>query len=954
MKIRSISITYSINKSREEKSLYRTLENDIQNLENIMNSSPDDVTQASLVHKQLELGNKRQQKIEGILLRSRANWHENGEKCSEYFCKLEKKNFIKKTITELIDENGQHITDPSEILLEQQHFYKTLYSSRNINDYDESFFNHDIKLTGDQKDLCEGNLTFKECAESLKFMINGKSPGSDGYTVDFYKFFWKDIGPFVFRSLFYGYNSGKFSEFQYQSVITCIPKEGKDRQYIGNWRPISLLNTDIKIASAALANRLRPVLPFIISDTQKGFMKDRFMGENTRLLYDLMHYLEENNKTGLLLLVDFEKAFDSIEWLFLKKALNSFNFGPSLCKWFETLYSSASSCVINNGHLSHFFNLERGCRQGDPLSPYLFIIGVELLSLKLKRNPDIQGITINDDETLLSQYADDTFLILDGREISLKETLSCFESFYKASGLKVNASKTKAVWVGNKKYSDLILCPESNLHWSHSNFKLLGIEFSLDLNRITEINFSKKIKEVSAILKSWQHRKLTLMGKITVIKSLALSKLVHLLTALPNLTQSRLNELTSLFYNFIWNNKPDRVKRNTLIGDITQGGLNMIHIHSFNIYLKLSWIKRLLTNPEGKWQKLFLTDLKQYGGERVLYLQKEKLREISVSLKNPFWSDVLLCLSEAKPHTDSSVNDTLSLDILNFSSLDDFPYYLLWKNRGVQFVSDLINHENKQFYSFEQIQEKLETNNFLMFYRLIARIPKAFKDCLKENLLDIHFDTHDTTDTFVKKIVSNKKAKFIYRSLIDNIVQNPTDKFLKWEKLLDIEITDWSEYFVIMKRSCRDTYLRNFQFKFLHRIIATNSFLYKIKLKDTHLCTFCKANDETIEHLFFDCPISYRLWQFISNRFKLYFVNFVLNKENIFLGCKDESLLLNLLIILTKNYIYKCKLNEAKPNTIELKNKIKKYQSFDQYIAKKNNTVQAYEKFWAPIYIILN
>ena len=93
--------------------------------------------------------------------------------------------------------------------------------------------------------------------------------------------------------------------------------------------------------------------------------------------------------------------------------------------------------------------------------------------------------------------------------------------------------------MGNKKYSDLILCPESNLHWSHSNFKLLGIEFSFDLNRITEIIFSKKIKEVSAMLKSWQHIKLTLMGKITVIKSLALSKLVHLLTALPNLIQSR-------------------------------------------------------------------------------------------------------------------------------------------------------------------------------------------------------------------------------------------------------------------------------------------------------------------------------------------------------------------------------------------------------------------------------
>ena len=153
---------------------------------------------------------------------------------------------------------------------------------------------------------------------------------------------------------------------------------------------------------------------------------------------------------------------------------------------------------------------------------------------------------------------------------------------------------------------------------------------------------------------------------------------------------------------------------------------------------------------------------------------------------------------------------------------------------------------------------------------------------------------------FVKQIVSNKNAKFIYRSLIDKIVQNPTDRSLKWEELLDIEITDLSEHFVIMKRSCRDTYLRNFQFKFLHMIIATNSFFYKIKLKYTHLCTFCKANDETIEHFFFDCPITYRLWQFISNRFKLYFVNFVLNKENIFHGCKDESVLLNLLIILTK------------------------------------------------------
>ena len=127
---------------------------------------------------------------------------------------------------------------------------------------------------------------------------------------------------------------------------------------MGNWRPISLLNTDLKIASAVLANRLKQVLSYIIRDTQKGFM-----GENTRLLYDLMYYLEENDLDDLLLLVDYEKAFDSIEWEFLIKALKSFNFGPSICKWFKTFYAESKSCVINNGHMSNFFNLERGCHQ---------------------------------------------------------------------------------------------------------------------------------------------------------------------------------------------------------------------------------------------------------------------------------------------------------------------------------------------------------------------------------------------------------------------------------------------------------------------------------------------------------------------------------------------------------------------------------------------------------------
>lgn len=933
MKIRTLSISYSIGKNREDREHTSKLEKEVEQLENIMNMSPNVNVQATLYGKKLELENKREQKIEGLLLRSRANWHENGEKCSEYFCKLEKSNFIKKTMAELIDDQGKHISEQSSILFEQQKFYKTLYSSRRSDREDNSFYNHNVKLTQEQSDLCEGNLTFDECALALKHMTNGKSPGSDGFTVDFYKFFWRDLGPFVYRSLYFGYEHRNFSSFQYQSVITCLPKDGKDRRYMSNWRPISLLNTDIKIASAAIANRLKPVLPFIISDTQNGFIKDRFIGENIRLLYDLMHYLEEHNMTGLLLLVDFEKAFDSVEWDFIVKALKSFNFGPSICKWFETLYSEAKSCVINNGNLSSFFNLERGCRQGDPLSPYLFIIGVELLALKLKSTSDIHGIPIHNKELLLSQYADDTFLVLDGKEKSLEETLKCFDSFHRVSGLKMNASKTKAVWIGTKKYSDHILCPNYNLQWTKSNFKLLGIDFSLDLQAMLDINFTKKIKEMSSILKAWEHRKLTLLGKITVVKTLALPKIVHLLTALPNLSQIKIKEFNTLFYNFIWNGKLERIKRNTLIGDFMQGGLNMVHLSSFSTYLKISWVRRLLLNLEGSWQTLLLSELTKFGGDRVFSLQKEKLLEVHGYVKNPFWKDVLFCLHTAKPYTKACTNDILSLDILNFVPLSDYTIYMQWKDFGVQYIKDLVNCQNKEFFTFEKIRHKILTNNFLKYYSLISNIPKFIKDHIKEYCGSQQIENVKISDAFCTQIINNKKPKFVYKSLIDHIFQPPLEKFQKWEQLLDSEIENWQTYFMLLRKSCKDTYLKSFQYKILHQIIPTNSFLYKIKKKDSSSCTFCKLDDETIVHFFYDCPITYQFWSSLLQQIRLYSRDFAISKKQIFLGFYSESLFMNLLFIVAKNYIYKCKFKELTPNIFGFKNRIKQYQSYEYYIA---------------------
>ena len=163
-----------------------------------------------------------------------------------------------------------------------------------------------------------------------------------------------------------------------------------------------------------------------------------------------MNYAEEQSIPGLLLLIDFEKAFDSLSWNYLFKTLDFLNFGDSFKRWVSVFYNDIKSSVITNGFLTDFFKVERGCRQGDPLSPYIFIICAEILTKRIQNNKNIKGISINGTEHILSQFADDTSIILDGSEQSLKSTLDELSLFANMSGLRVNFEKTHVIWIGSK------------------------------------------------------------------------------------------------------------------------------------------------------------------------------------------------------------------------------------------------------------------------------------------------------------------------------------------------------------------------------------------------------------------------------------------------------------------------------------------------------------------------
>ena len=152
-------------------------------------------------------------------------------------------------------------------------------------------------------------------------MKNEKSPGLDGFTVEFFEYFWTDLKFFILRSINYGYHTGSVSLTQKQGVIICLPKPNKSRHYLKNWRPISLLNVVYKLASSVISNRLKTVLDKLINQDQKGFIAGRFIGENVRLIYDVLFETKNQDIPGMILSIDFEKAFDTVSWKFMKKVL---------------------------------------------------------------------------------------------------------------------------------------------------------------------------------------------------------------------------------------------------------------------------------------------------------------------------------------------------------------------------------------------------------------------------------------------------------------------------------------------------------------------------------------------------------------------------------------------------------------------------------------------------------
>jgi len=653
-RIRGTSIKISAKLKRENCKIKKDLEIKLKELMNNISILNDEhelelcTLELSNIEKELELLNKVEN--EGIRLRSKCLYYEQGEKSTKFFHSLEKRNQESKHIKVLLDENNIEIKGVKNILKEEVRFYKDLYKSNIHNTnrieiegiYNIFFKDTKIGMENDITDIsnCFNESEIKDIIDSIQ---NGKSPGSDGLPIEFYKKFWPHIKTYVLNSYKDIWKNKHLGISQRQGIISLIPKKNKDPKKLTNWRPITLLNTDYKILTKYIAEYMKNYLTDIINYNQKGFLSNRFIGENINNVISIMDHCDKLDINALLVFLDYNKAFDCVEWSIIDKALCHFGFKPNLRYWLKCIYFDNVSFIVNNGHISEMFNLERGLRQGCPLSPYLFILIVELLSNVIRENVNIKGIQIGDVISKINQYADDTFLSIINEKACIDEVFMVIKKFSKISGLTLNENKTEILKLG-KTYHDV---DKAYKPWVKKKVTLLGAIISKNLVDMQADNYADKLKKITNCLNIWKMRDLSLIGRIHIIKSLASSQIIYPLSTIMNPTESFFKELESLFYQFLWNSKVDRVKRNIMIAPYQEGGLNMLDIRSHSQALKLKWVQRILIQLELKerdiWAEWIINqcdkiDLNYFFKCNICYTDLDKV--IKLSKLNP-WHEIL-------------------------------------------------------------------------------------------------------------------------------------------------------------------------------------------------------------------------------------------------------------------------------------------------------------------------
>jgi hypothetical protein len=550
--------------------------------------------------------------------RSRSKWLKEGDSNSRFFHNCIKARKRRNNLNVLRTPRGW-VEGPSLVRKEVVDYFKDHFNDDGWNR--PTLDGIDFPLVSDaQVDELTANFTLEEISEVVHSCDGSKSPGPDGFNFAFIKEFWDLLkgDVHILFDQFHGNSCLPKSICSY--FLTLIPKVASP-QSLGGFRPISLLGCIYKLVAKVLVARLARVIGDLIPNTQSAFIKGRQLVDGVLVVSEVIDYAKKSGKECLIFKVDFEKAYDSVDWGFLDYMLRRFGFGEKWRSWMKACICSGNMSVLVNGCPTEEICIKRGLKQGDPLAPFLFLIVAEglgaLMRMAVTRGR-FQPFKVGRGKYPVSilQYADDTLCIGEASVENLWALKAVLREFEMASGLKVNFWKSCLVGLNVPNEfidmaSDFLNCRIGSLP-----FKYLGLP--VGANPRLSSTWAPMVDSIRRRLGSWGNKFVSLGGRIVLINAV--------LNALPIFFLSFLKmpvkvwrEVVKIQRNFLWGGLMNRrklcwVKWADICKPKKEGGLGIKNLRLMNSSLLSKWRWKILVEGNELWKKVLVA---KYGDSVV-------------------------------------------------------------------------------------------------------------------------------------------------------------------------------------------------------------------------------------------------------------------------------------------------------------------------------------------------
>ncbi|GJY25246.1 RNA-directed DNA polymerase, eukaryota, reverse transcriptase zinc-binding domain protein [Tanacetum coccineum] len=466
-----------------------------------------------------------------------------------------------------------------------------------------------MNIRGVMQVKLECEVTLDELKWAVWDYGSEKSPGPNGFSFGFYRYFWAVIENDVFKAVKHFFMYADIPKGCNSSFIALIPKI-PDANLVKDFRPISLIGSIYKIIAKILTNRLVKVLGDIVSNVQSAFIKGRQILDGPFILNEVLQWCKSKKKQSLIFKVDFEKAFDSVRWDFLDDVLRKFGFGNKWCEWIQKCLKSSRGSILINGSPTEEFQFFKGLKQGDPLSPFLFILVMECLHLSFQKVVDagmFTGIRLSQSVNLSHMfYADDAVFVGQWNDKNINTLTHVLECFYLASGLRINMSKSRIMGVHVNRDNVHHAAGKLGCLILNSPFSYLGTKVGGLMSRSEAWN--EVIEKVKSRLSKWKMNALSIGGRLTLLKSVLGSIPIFYMSIfrVPSSVLHKLESIRRQFFNGheCGSSKASWVKWNYVLADKVNGGLGVSSLFALNRGLMTKWLWKFYDQKNCLWSKV--------------------------------------------------------------------------------------------------------------------------------------------------------------------------------------------------------------------------------------------------------------------------------------------------------------------------------------------------------------